>query len=187
MSNRRPDPRVDPVSVPPERGEALRVDRVDIPARRVEAAALPSKSEARPAVIDEDARIAPLERRIQVNDWRGIATDLGPLDEIGKLPPNLRLLAALAHHEVTIDGSQQAVGVGVRCVAALLRVPEDSEIAGVVARRMFRKNPVKFSERKAPPARVSILIVVLTLVMGGTVGWLMSGGWGIVMRVFRAG
>jgi hypothetical protein len=209
MGNRRPDPRVDPSSFPPERGEALRVDRVEVPGRASEVAvrpappkpevheAAPPLAPAAPAgpaapgphavVSNEDARVAPLERRIQDNDWRGISMDLGPLSEAGKLPPNLGLLAALAHHEVALEGSHEAIVVGVRCVASLLRLPEDSAIAGVVARRMFRKNPVKFSERKAPPARVSILIVAVTLLLGGTVGWLMSGGWGFLRNLLRPG
>jgi hypothetical protein len=163
------------------------MDRVDIPARVLEVAA-PSErptSEPHHVVSNDDARIAPLERRIQDNDWRGITMDLGSLAEVGKLPPNLGLLAALAHQEIAPDGNQEAIAVGVRCVAALLRLPEDSAIAGVAARRMFRKNPVKFSERKAPPARVSFLIVAVTLVLGGTVGWLLSGGWGFLRSMLR--
>ncbi len=210
MAGRRPDPRVDPESFPSEAGEALRVDRVSLPKRAVEpkraAEAAPKPAAREPASPPQPApqaaeppppspppdamaeeRIAPIERRIRDNDWRGLAADLGPLAEVGKLPPTLGLIAALSHHELTPEGDHEAVVVGVRCVAALMNLPEDSAIAGVVARRMFRKNPVRFSERKAPPARVSILIVAATLLLGGAVGWLLSGGWGVVRAMLHGG
>jgi hypothetical protein len=63
-------------------------------------------------------------------------------------------------------------------MAGLLGVAENSPMARVLARRMLRKNPVRFSERKAPAARTSLLIVLATLVVGGGVGWLASiGSW----------
>ena len=70
-----------------------------------------------------DLRVAALEKRIQDNDWQGIVKDFGNLEEIGRLPPNLGLLAALAHHEASEEGDQAAVEVGVRCVAGILALP----------------------------------------------------------------
>ena len=127
--------------------------------------------------LNSDPRLPGLERRVQDNDWRGIVSDFGSLEEIGSLPPNLGLLAALAHHEVSDEGSQKAVDVGVRCVAGILGVPEQSAMAGVIARRIFRRNPVRFHERKAPPARTSAFIIIIALALGSGVGWLLSGGW----------
>jgi hypothetical protein len=70
-------------------------------------------------------------------------------------------------------------------MGTLLGVAPDGSIAGVIARRLLRTNPVRFRDRKAPPARISILIVVVTLVLGGTVGWLLSGGWSVVRSLLR--
>ena len=137
------------------------------------------------AVLNGDLRLAALERRIDDNDWGGIARDLGPLDAVGTLPANLGLLAALAHNEVSGGGDQQAVAVGIRCIANILGLPEHGAIARVIGRRLFRRNPVRFAERKAPTARVSSFIILATLVLGSGAGWLASGGWGTVLRLVR--
>ena len=127
-------------------------------------------------VTSQDPRYEPIERLLDLNDWKKITDELGPMSDVGKLPPNLGLLAALAHNETKKDGDPDAVPTAIRCMAGLLGVNEDSPIARVLARRMLRKNPVKLSERKAPPARTSILIVLATLVGGGGIGWLASDG-----------
>jgi len=178
------DPRADPLSGPQNMAEP-RVERVVVSTVIAEKShSLPPLEDARqPPVRSADPRIDALERRINVNDWSGIVVELGTLEAVGRLPPNLGLVAALAHHETNPDGNQEAVDIGVRCMAALLNVPETSRTASVVARRLFRKNPVSFRQRKAPPARTSVLIMLITLVLGGTVGWLLSGGWSVVRRL----
>jgi hypothetical protein len=158
----------------------------EVVAGSVDHAAQGEEPKSSPAAdLNGDLRLAAMERRIRDNDWRGIARDLGGLDELGKLPPNLGLLGALAHHEITDDGSQDAVLVGVRCVASILGVSDQGAMAGVIARRLFRKNPVRFAERKAPKARTSLLIVIATLVFGGGVGWLASGGSRTVLHAVQ--
>jgi hypothetical protein len=37
---------------------------------------------------------------------------------------------------------------------------------------MLRKNPTRLRDRKAPPAKVSFLVVFVALVLGVGVGWL---------------
>jgi hypothetical protein len=139
-------------------------------------------------VTSQDPRYEPIEKLLDLNDWKKITDELGPMSDVGKLPPNLGLLAALAHNEATKDGDPDAVATAIRCMAGLLGVAEDSPIARVLARRMLRKNPVKLSERKAPPAKTSFLIVVATLVVGGGVGWLASeGSWHAVRRLLHLG
>lgn len=140
------------------------------------ASAVPSPS------LNSDPRLAALENRVKDGDWAGVAKDLGPLSSVGSLPPNLGLLAALAHHELSDEGSQEAVAVGVRCVAGILGLPPDGAMAGVIARRLFRKNPVRFRERKAPPASTSTIIICVALVFGGGAGWLASGGWATIRQ-----
>ena len=137
-------------------------------------------------VTSQDPRYAPIEKLLDLNDWKKITDELGPMSAVGKLPPNLGLLAALAHNEATKDGDPDAVATAIRCMAGLLGVAEDSPIARVLARRMLRKNPVKLSERKAPAAKTSLLIVVATLVGGGGIGWLASeGSWHAIGRLLH--
>jgi hypothetical protein len=138
---------------------------------------------AKKKVTSRDPRYEPLEKLLDLNDWKKIRDELGPMDDVGKLPPNLGLLAALAHNESSKDGDHEAATTAIRCMAGLLGVDDDSPIARVLARRILRKNPVKLTERKAPPARTSFLIVLITLVLGGGVGWVASSGsWTAVAR-----
>ncbi len=142
----------------------------------------------RPAkkITSRDPRYEPLEKLLDTNDWKKIAAEVGPMDDVGKLPPNLGLLAALAHNEVAKDGNPDAAAAAIRCMAGLLGVDDDSPIARVLARRMLRKNPVKLSERQAPPARTSFLIVVITLVLGGGVGFVASAGsWNAIAHMLH--
>jgi len=205
----RPDPRVDPVSEPPVKPSDLTVDEVrrllagEPPAPPPTSAsagdgaielAAPTRSTASAApeppsqVTSRDPRYEALEKLLDRNDWQGIKTELGPLEDLGKLPPNLGLVAALAHNETAKDANPEAIAVAIRCMAGLLGVAEDSPLARVLARRMLRKNPVRFVDRQAPPARVSLLIVVLTLVVGGGVGWLLSSGsWNAIARMLHLG
>jgi hypothetical protein len=180
------DPRAEPVSQPPAKDDDFSVDRVAM--RKVGAAASsgpaevdlpepdsPEDSKHVSKVTSQDPRYEPLEKLLDKNDWKQICTDFGPMDDVGKLPPNLGLVAALASHEMSKDGDPEAVVTAIRCMAGLLGVAEDSPIARVLARRLLRKNPVRFSERKAPPARLSFLIVLVALVLGGGIGILASG------------
>jgi hypothetical protein len=198
----KPDPRADPVSNPPTAKDDFSVDRVAVPkeagtgddakttevAKTDEPALEPKTDELeleskvvpveKPAkkITSQDPRYEPLEKLLDLNDWKKISDELGPMSDVGKLPPNLGLLAALAHNERSKDGDPDAGAAAIRCMAGLLGVDEDSPIARVLARRMLRKNPVKLTEREAPPARTSFLIVVITLVLGGGVGFIASAG-----------
>jgi hypothetical protein len=60
-------------------------------------------------------------------------------------------------------------------MAALLGVADTSPLARVLARRLLRKNPARITERAAPPARTSALIVVIALLIGGGVGLVVAG------------
>jgi hypothetical protein len=193
------DPRADPVSVPPSAKDDFSVDRVAVPKKAESAPLLESsvapvgETEREPKaetpanrVTSQDPRYEPLEKLLDLNDWKKISDELGPLDELGKLPPNLGLLAALAHNEKAKEGDPEAATTAIRCMAGLLGVNEDSPIARVLARRMLRKNPVKLRDRQAPPARTSLLIVLVTLVGGGGVGWLASAGsWRVIARMLH--
>ncbi len=192
----KPDPRADPISVPPTAKDDFSVDRVAVPKHepKVEPEAkLEIDSEVEPEsvkpakkVTSQDPRYEPLEKLLDLNDWKKIGAELGPMSDVGKLPPNLGLLAALAHNENAKEGDPDAAAAAIRCMAGLLGVSEDSPIARVLARRMLRKNPVKLTERKAPPARTSFFIVLITLALGGGVGFVASAGsWHEVLHLLH--
>lgn len=183
------DPRADPVSQPPANGDDFSVDRVALRGARpvapssIEPATEAAVVAASPGdganqvrmITSQDPRCGALEKLLDQNDWKQICAELGPMDEVGKLPPNLGLVAALASHEMSKEGDSESVRTAIRCMAGLLGVAEDSPMARVLARRMLRKNPVRFSERKAPPAHTSVFIVIAALVLGGGIGLLVWG------------
>lgn len=197
------DPRADPVSSPPRAKDDFTVDRVAVPkdgTKDAKKADEPADEDAdadadekpvdKPAtkITSQDPRYEPLEKLLDLNDWKKIGAELGAISDVGKLPPNLGLLAALAHNENAKDGDPDAAAAAIRCMAGLLGVSDDSPIARVLARRMLRKNPVKLSERQAPPARTSFLIVLITLVLGGGVGFVASAGsWHAALHMLHLG
>lgn len=185
----KPDPRAEPESVrSPSVGENDKpdhsVDRVvsEISAVPAEPASgvVETKADEPPKkpVTSFDPRFAELEPLIETNDWKSVAKKLGPIDDAGKLPPNLGLIAAIAHHEATEDGGPDARALAIRCTAGLLGLPADNEIVRILSRRMLRKNVVRFREVEAPPARWSAFIVVVVVALGGGLGWYLSTGHG---------
>ena len=175
----------------PERNEAVLESSVVAVAvadgdKAADSSVKPKAEVAHGKITSQDPRYEPIEKLLDLNDWKKLTDELGPMSDVGKLPPNLGLLAALAHNEAKKDGDPEAVATAIRCMAGLLGVADDSPIARVLARRMLRKNPVKLSERKAPPARTSMLIVLATLVGGGGIGWLASeGSWHAIARMLH--
>ncbi|HEY8073819.1 MAG TPA: hypothetical protein VIF62_06915 [Labilithrix sp.] len=201
----KPDPRAEPDSIrAPALGENdkkdLSVDRVvseitavptDEPASGVTAKEPaidvveapkkePTDTQKRAAakITSVDPRFAELEPFIETNDWKSVAKKLGPIDAAGALPPNLGLIAAIAHHESSEDGGPDARALAIRCTAGLLGLPADNEVVRILSRRMLRKNVVRFREVQAPPARWSAFIVVVVVALGGALGWYLSTGHG---------
>jgi hypothetical protein len=183
----RPDPRAEVSSLPPSTStQDHSVDRVVVTGRaapssdttdvEAESGVVAVSAEPTKSVTAAAPRVDELEPLIALNDWKALAAKLGPVSDAGNLPPNLGLLAALAHNEATKDGDAAARELSFRCVAAVLGMPEQSEIVRVVARRLLRKNPVSFRERPAPPARTSALIVVVALAVSAALGWFLSSG-----------
>ena len=155
-------------------------------ARAADSVEKPKVDASHGKVTSQDPRYEPIEKLLDLNDWKKITDELGAMSDVGKLPPNLGLIAALAHNEANKDGDPDAVATAIRCMAGLLGVADDSPIARVLARRMLRKNPIKLSERQAPPAKTSLLIILATLVGGGGVGWLASeGSWHAIARLLH--
>jgi len=175
---RRIDPRAEPESLRPEapREAAPPTDVVIVPAGALASAAAPE--EAAPisrGVTNVDPRVERVEDALARGDWQSVARDLGKIEEAGALPPNLGLVCAVAHAESSADAPGENE-LAIRCMAAIFGVAPDSRLALVLAKRLLRKNPVAWRQRPAPPARVSLLIILVTLVVGGAVGWLLTSG-----------
>jgi hypothetical protein len=145
------------------------------------AAAAPPAAVALPP--SADARTELAAKSVAMGDWRRVATDLGPLDKAGELPPTLALLCALAHHESAPeddDGNQaqRANELAMRSMATLFGVQANNPLALVLAKRLLRKNPSAWRTRPAPPAKTSFLIVAATLAIGSGIGWLLTSPMG---------
>lgn len=178
----RPDPRAEPdndseTSTPQASIERVVVSKIDA---KTEAKTNGVTDEVAPSsqrsvtVKSEDQRVAEIEPHVERNDWKAVVAKLGSVDDAGKLPPNLGLVAAIAHNEMAKDGSVDARNVAVRSMAALLGLPAENELARVLARRLLRKNPTGMRQRPAPPAKTSLFIVAVVLVLGGALGWFLS-------------
>jgi hypothetical protein len=134
------------------------------------------------AFTNVDPRLETIEPAIAAGDWAAIVRLLGSDEEAGRLPPNLGLLYALArkeaeHDDATAKHGSELTQLAIRCMAGLFGVPAQSPIALVLAKRLLRKNPVSWQKRPAPPAKVSVLFIVLAIAIGSAVGWAISQGY----------
>lgn len=176
----RPDPRAEPEndsesSTPQRSVERVIVSKIDA---KKDPDELPPSSQRSVTVKSEDPRVAEIEPLVERGDWKAVVAKLGAVDDAGKLPPNLGLIAAIAHNELAKDGSAEARNVAVRSMAALLGLPAENELARVLARRFLRKNPTGFRHRPAPPPRTSFVIAAVVIVLGGALGWFLSSPMG---------
>lgn len=175
----RPDPRVDPESVPPAPAPPACEPAPEAPPPEPIAAGATRASIAAP-----DARVAKIEPLVARNDWKLVADMLGPVEDAATLPPNLGIVAAIAHNELAKDGIPEARVLAIRSMAALLGMPAESELVRVITRRLLRKNPIAFRQRQAPPAKTSFLIIVVVLILGSATGWFLSSPvfWRLMRR-----
>jgi hypothetical protein len=149
--------------------EKRKTERPKPEAPRARSAPTPSEE----AKVDEQG-MARIENLLASSDWSRVADLLGKTDP-DKLPPRDALLYALARHESGGDADANAMTrLAITSVARLLDVRESSEVALVVAKRLLRKTPVSWARRPAPPARVSVLIILVVLVLSGALGWFLS-------------
>jgi hypothetical protein len=131
----------------------------------------------RTSVTSVDPRLERIEPTIDEGNWQGVRTMLGSIEDAGRLPPTLGLVAAIAHSETAgEEGSPGANELAIRCMTSLFAVGNESPIGRVLAKRLLRKNPRTSPQQPAPQSRVSVAIVFIMLVAMGVVGWLAATG-----------
>ncbi len=131
----------------------------------------------RTSVTSVDPRLERIEPTIDAGNWQGVRTMLGSIEDAGRLPPTLGLIAAIAHSESAgEDGSPDASELAIRCMASLFAVGNGSPIGRVLAKRMLRKNPRISPQQSAPQTRASVAIVFIVLVAVAVVGSLVATG-----------
>jgi hypothetical protein len=171
-----------PVTVGPTLQPDPRPERTDptpeAPPSSRKLPALAEKQITGRVISNVDPRLEEVEGLLRANDWDGVLRALGPADQAGRLPPNLGLLYAIARKEkeTSTDKGSDATDLAIRCAAGLLGVAPESPLALVVAKRIVRKNPVAWQKAPAPPARVSAMIMLAALAIGGAIGWLVATG-----------
>lgn len=166
------DPRAEPESLPGARLAAAQVaadgDAVDVDTGSADepAAAAPAPG---------DARLAELEPLFDRSAWKEIAEKLGPPEKAAELPPPLALIYALARREAAGDDvARGATELAISSMASLLGVAPGSATALVLAKRLLRQNPASWSTRPAPPARLSLAIVLIGVAIGVAAGSFLS-------------
>jgi hypothetical protein len=180
---------------PNDRAVAASIPRVDLrreedadsadPAPRVDVLRPTSEVPppvARPAVAASapDPRLSEVEPLLRGGNWEQVLQVLGPAEAAASLPPSLALLYSVARKEREaigdVAGDVDATALAIRSAATLLGVAEGSALALVVAKRVVRQNPVAWQKRRAPPAKVSALIMIAALVISSLVAWLVFSG-----------
>jgi hypothetical protein len=98
--------------------------------------------------------------------------------EPAQLPPTLALLYSIAVKEdaASEDTTQtRRVDVdllGIRAMADLLGISEQSPSALLLAKRMLRRRPLEWNQK--PPRRISFLVVAIALLVGIGAGFFIS-------------
>lgn len=136
--------------------------------------AAPSASAASPSAT-LDPRFAELEPLFGRTAWKEIADKLGPPEQADKLPPQLALIYALSRREAAgEEGAAGANELAIRSMAAILGIAPTSATALVLAKRLLRQNPGGWRTRPAPPARLSVVIILLGVALGVAAGSFLS-------------
>ncbi|MFO0761843.1 MAG: hypothetical protein U0359_35710 [Byssovorax sp.] len=140
----------------------------------------PIQSSAPPALVASgavDPRLIEVEPLLARGDWAEIVKRLGPPEHAAELPPTLGLIFALAQREAAGELSATPANVlAIKHMATLFTVSPESAIALVLAKRLLRQNPTSWRTAQAPPAKVSVPLIVLAIAIGAVVGGYLSLG-----------
>jgi hypothetical protein len=182
---RRSTARRDPRAEPDPSDEGDRASEIPVSSQRApdrvsqpQNLAEPRSESARISVITSvDPRLADLDPLLSTGSWRKILELLGPPEAIERLPPTLALIYAIALRESAGDASATPANeLAIRSMAAIYGIAPGSTTALVLAKRLLRQNPAAWRTTPAPPAKFSVLIIVIALACGAGVGWWLSMG-----------
>lgn len=127
-----------------------------------------------------------LEPLVVRGEWQAVLKRLGPAESAGELPPKLALIHALAQKESSEGADDTRANLlGIRAIAALLGTKPESQLALNIAKRLLRRNPIAWRQRKAPKAPIRIAVVVVALAGGSVVGWLAGPGGDMFMEIIE--
>ena len=115
--------------------------------------------------------LARVEHLVDEARWDEVVAMLGSLDAADDLPAHVALVYALAHAETHPDDAGRDVAVAIRAAAHMAGLSDESPIARVIAKRLLRRSPVSWQKRRAP-RRVSLVLVMIALILGGGGFWL---------------
>ena len=116
---------------------------------------------------------------VSQNQWTQICSLLGSPENQGRLPVGLAFIYAIALNEIRVPGSPvdkrapDIERIAQRCVSVMLGTQPDGELTHIIAKRLMRRN---WAAAPAPPARMSVLLLVAALAIGSFVGFLLGPG-----------
>ncbi len=120
-----------------------------------------------------DPRTEEVELLVARNAWADIKTLLERDGNVDDLPPELLFVWAIADKETSERST--ADGVAIEAMARILRLPTDSALALVLAKRTLRKRT--WGDTPAPRPWLSALIAVLGIGAGAAIGYV----WSVVL------
>lgn len=128
-------------------------------------------------VTNLDPRLEQIEPIIDEGNWRTVRQKLGSLEETGRLPPTLGLIAAVAHTEIAGDeGCPEASDLAIRCMTGVFGIRADSAIGRVLAKRLLRRNQRAAPLRATVPAATAFVLFAVFLALGLVGGYLIGSG-----------
>jgi hypothetical protein len=128
-------------------------------------------------VTNLDPRLEQIEPIIDEGNWHTVGKQLGTLEETGRLPPTLGLIAAVAHTEIAGEaGCPEANDLAIRCMTGVFGIQHDSAIGRVLAKRLLRRNQRAAPVRATVPASAAFVLFAVFLAVGLIGGYLIGSG-----------
>jgi hypothetical protein len=128
-------------------------------------------------VTSLDPRLEQIEPIIDEGNWHTVGKQLGSLEETGRLPPTLGLIAAVAHTEIAGEaGCPEASDLAIRCMTGVFGIQSDSAIGRVLAKRLLRRNQRAAPVRANVPAALAFVLFAVFLAVGLVGGYLIGSG-----------
>ncbi|HEX2677470.1 MAG TPA: hypothetical protein VHM19_12540 [Polyangiales bacterium] len=173
MPSSVPPPRIVSLAPQPSAARAAALSKPPPPPPVVRASLPPrAKDQSLAGLPDVDALI----EQGKWHELRALLETKAP--EPAQLPPTLALLYSIAVKEdaASEDTTQtRRVDVdllGIRAMADLLGISEQSPSALLLAKRMLRRRPLEWNQK--PPRRISFLVVAIALLVGIGAGFFIS-------------